>query len=183
MPGGGAAKREVVEHHGAVVILAVDEQDQVIMIKQYRHPLGMRIWELPAGLLDIAGEDPVIAAQRELAEEVGLAARFWSVLVDMATSPGFTDETIRVYLAEGLSEVEQPTPEDEEADIEMHRIPLAEAIEMTLSGEIINGSTVSGILALAAVRTGGANTRAVDAPMAFTPGAFADRRQAQSDED
>ncbi|WP_024796275.1 NUDIX domain-containing protein [Tomitella biformata] len=179
MPGGRAAKREVVEHHGAVVILALDEQDQVILIRQYRHPLGMRIWELPAGLLDMDGESPVIGAGRELAEEVGLAAARWSVLVDIAASPGFTDETLRIYLAEGLSEVDRPMPEDEEADIEIHRIPLAEAVAMALRGEIINGAAVSGLLALAAIRSGAATPRPVDAPMAFTPHAFTDRRRAQ----
>lgn len=180
MPGGRSAKREVVEHHGAVVILAVDDQDRVIMIEQYRHPLGRRIWELPAGLLDIDGEDPVVGAGRELAEEVGMAAEHWSVLVDIAASPGFTDETIRVYLAEGLSAVTQPPPEDEEADITVRGIPLAEAITMTLGGEIINGAAVSGILALAAIRAGGIQPRPTDAPMAFMPRAFADRRRAQS---
>ena len=180
MPGGRAAQREVVEHHGAVVILAVDEQDRVVMIRQYRHPLAMRIWELPAGLLDIEGEDPVIGAARELAEEVGLAAERWSVLVDIAASPGFTDEMLRVYLAEGLSDTDRPAPEDEEADIEVHRVPLAQAVSMTLRGEIINGAAVGGILALAASRNASTLLRAVDAPMAFTPRAFADRRRAQN---
>lgn len=180
MPGGRAAKREIVEHHGAVVVLALDDDDRVVLIRQYRHPLGMRIWELPAGLLDVDGEDPVLGAGRELAEEVGLAAERWSVLVDIAASPGFTDETLRVYLAEGLSEVARPAPEDEEADIEIHRVPLAEAVAMTLSGEIINGAAVSGILALAAVRSGAGTARAVDTPMAFTSRAFAERRRVQS---
>lgn len=180
MPGGSTAKREVVEHHGAVVILAVDDQDRVIMIRQYRHPLAMRIWELPAGLLDVDGEDPVIGAGRELAEEVGLAARNWSVLVDIAASPGFTDETLRVYLAEELSEVERPVLQDEEADLEIRPVPLGEAVAMALRGEIINAAAVAGILALAAVRAGTTAPRPVTAPMAFTSQAFADRRRAQN---
>lgn len=176
MPGGRSAKREVVEHHGAVVILALDDEDRVVLIRQYRHPLGMRIWELPAGLLDMAGEAPEVGAARELAEEAGLAARRWAVLVDIAASPGFTDETLRVYLAEELSEVARPAPQDEEADIEIRRVPLAEAVQMVLGGEIINGAAVSGILALAAIRAGAAAPRRVDSPMAFMPHAFAERR-------
>lgn len=183
MPGGRAAKREVVEHHGAVVVLALDDADRVALIRQYRHPLGMRIWELPAGLLDVDGEDPVRGAARELAEEVGLAAQRWSVLVDIAASPGFTDETLRIYLAEGLSEVDRPVPEDEEADIEICRVPLGEAVSMALNGEIINGAAVSGILALAAVRSGLGSARPVDAPMTFSSRAFAERRRAQSSAD
>lgn len=183
MPGGRAAKREVVEHHGAVVVLALDDADRVVLIRQYRHPLGMRIWELPAGLLDVDGEDPVRGAARELAEEVGLAAQRWSVLVDIAASPGFTDETLRIYLAEDLSEVDRPAAEDEEADIEICRVPLGEAVSMALNGEIINGAAVSGILALAAVRSGLGSARPVDALMTFSSRAFAERRRAQSSAD
>ena len=115
MPGGRVAEREVVEHHGAVGVAAVDDQGRIAMIEQYRHPMGRRLWELPAGLLDEIGEPPVEAAKRELAEETGLAAERWSVLVDVAASPGFTDEIVRIFLAEGLSEVDRPEAEHEEA--------------------------------------------------------------------
>ncbi|NUP28406.1 MAG: NUDIX hydrolase, partial [Nocardia sp.] len=117
MPDGRVVEREVVEHHGAVAVVAVDDDGRVVLIRQYRHPLGERLLELPAGLIDIAGEDPLAAARRELAEETGLAARDWSVLVDVALSPGFTDEALRVYLARGLSETDRPDPEHEEADL------------------------------------------------------------------
>ncbi|WP_245533638.1 NUDIX domain-containing protein, partial [Actinoalloteichus spitiensis] len=123
MPGGGTARREVLEHPGAVAVVALDEDDRVVLIHQYRHPIGRRLWELPAGLLDVSGEEPALTAARELAEEVGLAAAEWSVLVDVAASPGFTDEVVRVYLATGLSEVERLSGTgDEEADLVPHRV-------------------------------------------------------------
>ncbi|MBD0324121.1 MAG: NUDIX hydrolase, partial [Aldersonia sp.] len=105
MPDGRVADREVVEHHGAVAVAAIDELDRLVLIRQYRHPVGHRLLELPAGLLDEPGEDPLDAAKRELTEETGLAAAKWSVLVDIASSPGFSDEGVRVYLAEDLREV------------------------------------------------------------------------------
>ena len=164
MPGGGTAKREVVEHYGAVAILALDEDDHVTLIHQYRHPMGRRNWELPAGLIDRLGEDPVETARRELVEEVGLVAADWSVLVDVAASPGFTDEVVRVYLATDLATVERQAEGDEEADLVARRFPLDEAVRMVLSGEIVNGAAVGGLLAAHAVRTTGAPTRPADAP-------------------
>jgi ADP-ribose pyrophosphatase len=164
MPGGGQAKREVVEHHGAVAIVALDDDDQVTLIHQYRHPLGRRIWELPAGLIDHLGEEPLESAKRELVEEVGLAAEHWSVLVDVAASPGFTDEVVRVFLATGLSEVDRELLGDEEADLVARKFPLAEAVRMALAGEIVNGAAVGGLLAAQTVRTSGAETRPADAP-------------------
>lgn len=175
MPGGGQATREVIEHHGAVAIVALDDDDQVTLIHQYRHPLGRRIWELPAGLIDL-GEDPLSSAKRELAEEVGLAAANWSVLVDVAVSPGFTDEAVRVYLATGLSTVDRELMGEEEADLVARKVPLAEAVRMALAGEIVNGAAVGGVLAAQAVRTSGAEPRPANAPWDDLPTRFPSRR-------
>jgi 8-oxo-dGTP pyrophosphatase MutT (NUDIX family) len=178
MPGGTTAKREVVEHLGAVVVVALDDDGQVVLIYQYRHPLQHRLWELPAGLLDVPGEDPREAAARELLEEVGLAAESWSVLVEVAASPGFTDEVARVYLARGLRDVERVDPQgDEEADLTVRRVPLAEAVAMVMRGEIVNSSTVAGILAAQLVESGQATPRPVDAPWKDRPTAFANRKK------
>ncbi|MFR9731708.1 NUDIX domain-containing protein [Saccharopolyspora sp. MS10] len=170
MPGGGRARREVVEHLGAVAVVALDEDDQVVLIHQYRYPLGRRLWELPAGLLDVAGEAPVRTAQRELAEEVGLAAEEWSVLVDVASSPGFTDQSERVFLARSLSEVGRPAAEgDEEADLVIRRVPFDAAVRMALDGEIVNAAAVAGLLAAQAVRAGTATLRQASAPWLDRP--------------
>jgi ADP-ribose pyrophosphatase len=177
MPSGGTATREVVEHPGAVAIVPLDHERRVVMIHQYRHPLGRALWELPAGLLDAVGEEPVVTARRELAEEVGVAATDWSVLVDVASSPGFSDESVRVFLACGLSAVTRPAgADDEEADLEIHRVPLDEAVRRVLAGEIVNSSTTAGLLAAHAVLAGAAQPRAVDAPWRDRPTRFASRR-------
>jgi ADP-ribose pyrophosphatase len=174
MPGGNVQRREVVEHFGAVAVLAIDDADRIVLVYQYRHPLGRRLWELPAGLLDAAGEAPAATAARELVEEAGVAADRWEVLVDVATSPGFTDEVVRVFLASDLTSVRRPVAEgDEEADLEVHRVDLAEAVRMALAGDIVNGPSVAGILALHAVRTGGGATRPTDAPWPDRPTRFA----------
>jgi 8-oxo-dGDP phosphatase len=175
MPGGKAARREVIEHIGAVGILALDEDDQVTMIHQYRHPVGRRLWELPAGLIDHAGEDPLEAARRELVEEAGLAAEHWAVLVDLTSSPGFTDETVRVYLATGLSTVDREEMGEEEADLEIRRFPLGEAVRMVLAGEIVNSQAVAGLLAAHAVRAGNASPRPAGAPWPTRSTRFLDR--------
>ena len=177
MPGGRVAAREVVEHPGAVAIVPLDDERRVVLIHQYRHPLGRALWELPAGLLDVAGEEPVETARRELAEEVGIAATDWSVLLEVAASPGFSDESVRVFLARGLSGVTRPDgADDEEADLEIHRVPLDEAVRRVLSGEIVNSSTAAGLLAAQAVVAGVAQPRPVDAPWRDRPTRFAARR-------
>ncbi|MBP2338037.1 ADP-ribose pyrophosphatase [Saccharothrix coeruleofusca] len=175
MPGGGTARREVVEHLGAVAVAAVDDDGAVTLIHQYRHPLGKRIWELPAGLLDAGDETPLAAARRELAEEVGLAATDWVTLVDVAASPGFTDEVVRVFLARGLTEVDREAMGEEEADLEARRFPLDEAVAMALAGEIVNGAAVAGLLAAQAVLAGRATPRPADAPFTDRPTKFASR--------
>jgi ADP-ribose pyrophosphatase len=177
MPGGDTATREVIEHLGAVAIVALDEQDQVTLIHQYRHPLGKRLWELPAGLIDHVGEDPVGTARRELVEEVGLAASDWVTLVDVAASPGFTDEVVRIFLARGLSDVDREVLGEEEADLVIRKFPLAEAVRMALAGELVNGATVSGVLAAHAVVTGVGEPRPADAPWEDRPTAFAKRKE------
>jgi 8-oxo-dGTP pyrophosphatase MutT (NUDIX family) len=176
MPGGETAGREVIEHIGAVAIVALHDNDDVELIYQYRQPLGRRLWELPAGLIDHAGEDPLAAAQRELVEEAGLAARDWAVLVDLASSPGFTDEVVRVYLATGLSTVDREVLGEEEADLQARRVPLGEAVRMALAGEIVNGQATGGLLAAHAVRTGVAQARPADAPWPTRPFRFLSRR-------
>jgi len=181
MPGGGTAVREIMEHPGAVAIAALDADDRLVMIYQYRHALGRRLWEMPAGLLDASGEDPVETARRELAEEVGLAAQEWSTLIDVSPSPGFSDESVRVYLATGLTDVGRPDlgADDEEADLEIHRIPLADAVAMAMDGTLVNASCVAGVLAVHAVRTGAARTRPADAPWQDRPTRFAARKAQQ----
>jgi 8-oxo-dGTP pyrophosphatase MutT (NUDIX family) len=181
MPGGGTAVREIMEHPGAVAIAALDADDRLVMIYQYRHALGRRLWEMPAGLLDAAGEDPVETARRELAEEVGLAAQEWSTLIDVSPSPGFSDESVRVYLATGLTDVGRPDlgADDEETDLEIHRIPLADAMAMAMDGTLVNASCLAGVLAVHAVRTGAARTRPADAPWQDRPTRFAARRAQQ----
>lgn len=176
MPDGRVVEREVIEHFGAVAVAAVDKDGRLVLVRQYRHPVRMRLLELPAGLLDAAGEDPVEAAKRELAEETGLAAGRWSVLVDVALSPGFTDEALRIYLAGDLTETHQPELENEEADLELVRMTLHDAVRATLSGDIVNATAVSGVLALATARSAGIELRPADAPWAGRPTAFARRR-------
>lgn len=178
MPGGREAVREVVEHHGAVGVVALDAEDRIVMISQYRHPLGRRLLELPAGLLDQPGEDPVEAVKRELIEETGLSARTMSLLIDVAASPGFTDEAVRIYLAEDLTEVEQPEAHDEEADIALVRVPVDEAVARVFSGEIVNASAVAGVLALATMRSRSVPLRPSDAPWRDRPTAFETRKGA-----
>ena len=175
MPHGNIARREVVEHYGAVAVLALDDDNNVMLVYQYRHPLGRRLWELPAGLLDLGGEPPHITAARELEEEAGLTATEWRVLVDLDSAPGFSDESVRVYLATGLTDVGRPDAHDEEADLTLRRFPLDEAVRMALGGEIVNSIAVGGILAARTV-TDPATLRPVDAPWPDRPTAFARRK-------
>ena len=148
--GDGEIVREYVAHTGAVAIVALDDQERVLLIQQYRHPIRHRDWELPAGLLDIEGEEPLVAAQRELAEEADLVAAHWEPLVASWTTPGGNDELIRIFLATG---VEPATAahhrEDEEADIRVEWVPLADAVAAVLDGRMQNGVLSIGVLATA----------------------------------
>ena len=166
MPGGGDSVREVVTHPGAVAVVAVDDEDRVVLLRQYRHPVGRYLWELPAGLRDADGEPPLETAKRELAEEVLLAAERWSLLTTTYSSPGFSDELVLVYLAEGLADVERPegfTVEHEELDMTIERVPLADAVQRVFDGDIRNSSAVVGILAAAQNRGATPRLRPVDA--------------------
>jgi 8-oxo-dGDP phosphatase len=178
MPGGRVAAREVTEHLGAVAIAAMDVDGRLMMIYQYRHPLGRRLWELPAGLLDAPGEDPLVTAQRELAEEAGLAATEWSVLIDVAPSPGFSDESVRVYLARDITEVGRPATDadDEESDLQTRWVSLPVAVRMVLDGKIVNGVSAAAVLAAHALA--GGTGRPTDAAWPDRPTRFAERRAA-----
>jgi 8-oxo-dGTP pyrophosphatase MutT (NUDIX family) len=180
MPDGSIARREVVEHLGAVAIAALDAENAVTLVHQYRHPLGHRLWELPAGLIDKPGEDPVEAARRELIEEAGLSAERWETLVDVAASPGFTDEMVRVFLARELSEVGREVLGEEEADLVVRKFALSEAVRMALAGELINGATVAGVLAAHVALSGVATSRPADAPWPDRPTKFASRLARQN---
>jgi len=167
MSDGAVAAREVVEHPGAVGVVALDERDRVILVRQYRHPVRGFLDELPAGLLDVPGESALAGAKRELAEEARLAADDWHALIDLHTSPGMTDEAIRVFLARGL----RPAAEDgfaaegEELTLTVSAEPLDEAVRRALAGEITNAAAVAGLCAAAVARAGGwAALRPADAP-------------------
>ena len=166
MPGGGDSVREVVHHPGAVGVVAIDDQDRVVMVRQYRHAVGDHLWELPAGLRDEDGEPPLLTAQRELAEEALLAAGQWSLLATVYNSPGFSDEMVLIYLAEELAEVARPdgfVVEHEEADMTLERVPRAEAVQRVFDGDIRNSSAVIGVLAAAQARSGSPRLRPADA--------------------
>ncbi|BBZ39380.1 NUDIX hydrolase [Mycobacterium conspicuum] len=179
MPGGKEVVREVVEHFGAVAVVAMDDDDNILLVYQYRHPLGRRLWELPAGLLDVHGEAPHLTAARELQEEAGLQAGNWRVLVDLDSTPGFSDESVRVYLATELSQVDRPEAHDEEADMTLQWYPLEDAAKKVLSGEIVNAIAVAGIMAVHAVTRELFFTRPVNSPWIDKPTAFAARKASQ----
>ncbi|MEQ7125718.1 NUDIX hydrolase [Actinopolymorpha sp. B11F2] len=149
--------RDVVVHPGAVGIIALDDEERVLLVRQYRHPVGHRLYEPPAGLLDVRGEDYLAAAQRELYEEGHVRARDWRVLVDVFTSPGMTTEALRMYLARGLDDVpagDRFNGVHEEADMPVSWAPLAEIVAGIMAGDLQSPTLVMGALAAWAARQG-----------------------------
>jgi len=174
MPDGTVAAREIVSHPGAVGIVAVDDTDRVILVRQYRPAVGEWFDELPAGLLDVHGEPALGAAQRELYEEAAVRAADWLVLLDLHTSPGLTDEAIRIYLARELTEVaegERHVAEGEELELTVRRVPLDEVVADALAGELTNAAAVAGVLAAAEARSSDwKGLRPAEAPWPARPG-------------
>ena len=157
MPSGDTTDRDVVVHPGAVGIIALDDDDRVLLVQQYRHPVGHLCWEPPAGLLDEAGEDPLDAARRELYEEAHVRAERWDVLIDAFTSPGMTDESVRIYLARSVGPAEgaRHQGEHEEHDMPTRWVALDEAVDALFAGRLHNPMAAIGILATAASRREG----------------------------
>jgi 8-oxo-dGTP pyrophosphatase MutT (NUDIX family) len=159
MPDGSMAGRELIEHPGAVAVLALDDHDRVLLIRQYRHPAGALLWEIPAGLRDVAGEPIHLTAERELLEETGYRAADWRVLADFFSSPGCSTERLRVFLARGITEVpageQQYVREHEEAFLKVAWVPLEEAVRKFLIGDLHNGVAGVGILSAYAARHDG----------------------------
>lgn len=169
MPGGGTARRDYLRHVGAVAVVAIDPDDRVVLIRQYRHAVRRRMWELPAGLIDVSGEHPDAAAARELTEEADLVAGRLDLLVDVHTSPGFSNEVVRVFLARELTPVPDERRHDrreEEAEIQVSWHDLDAAIAMIFAGTISNGPAVAGLFAAARARDEGwATLRPADTPL------------------
>ncbi len=181
----GEVTREIVEHFGAAAVVVVRDtpgadagERELLLIRQYRRPVGKYLWELPAGILDLVGEEPLDAARRELAEEAGLAASTWHLLGDVVTSPGTSEEMCRIYLAEGVRELtgaeagELPEAGGEEADMTRRWVPVSEAVDMVRRGEVVNSIAVAGILHVAV-----GTRRPVDATFDRVSG-ITDRRSA-----
>jgi 8-oxo-dGDP phosphatase len=168
-PDNHVAERDVVLHPGAVAVLALDDADRILMIRQYRHPVGALLWEIPAGLRDVSGEEPWVTAQRELVEEASYRARDWRVLADYYSSPGYSTERLRVFLARGLEPVPAAerhfVPEAEEAYLLVDWLPLDEAVGKVFAGELHNGPAALAIMAGYAARSEGYDRlRPADAP-------------------
>jgi len=156
---GDKITRDYVDHTGAVAVLALDERERVLLIKQYRHPVRTRDWELPAGLLDIRGEAPLLAAQRELAEEADLVAETWDLLTEFMTSPGGSNEVLRVYLARGVSAAPEAFERtEEEAGIELRWVPLDDVVDAVLARDLQNSILAIAALSAAAGRSRGWST-------------------------
>lgn len=172
----GEVVREYVDHPGAVAVLALRQDrgsDEILLIQQYRHPVRVHEWELPAGLLDVDGEAPWVAAARELAEEADLRAGRWDLLADYVASPGGMNEALRIYLARDLSDVpegERHDREHEEAGMPVRWARLEDAVDAVLAGRIRNATVVIGVLSALVARDRGWTTlRPVDEPWPAHP--------------
>ncbi|MEU1626648.1 NUDIX hydrolase [Streptomyces sp. NPDC020096] len=173
MPDGTTARRDYQTHPGSVAVVALDDDGRVLVLRQYRHPVRQRLWEIPAGLLDVPGEHPLHAAQRELYEEAHVKAVDWRVLVDIYSTPGGSDEAIRIFLARDLADAEGErfAVSEEEAEFEYARVPLDELVRGVIAGELHNSCLAVGVLALQAALSGeGVNAlRPADAPWPARP--------------
>ncbi len=153
---GARMVREYIRHDAAVAVLAVREGtggDEVLLIRQYRHPVRSLLWEIPAGLMDIEGEEAAVSAARELREETDMVAASLRPLVKFWTSPGCSDELIQVFLAEDLREAEEAfVRDDEEAEIEKRWFPLDDVVAAILAGQLASPSLVNGVLAYLAAK-------------------------------
>lgn len=156
MPDGGVARRDYQVHPGSVAVLAVDEEERCLVLSQYRHPVRHKLWEIPAGLLDVPGENPLRAAQRELYEEAHVKAEDWRVLSDVYPTPGGSDEAVRIFLARQLSDAEGARYEvsEEEAEMELTRLPLTDLVSGVLAGDLHNCALAVGVLSYLAARSG-----------------------------
>jgi ADP-ribose pyrophosphatase len=168
-PDGGRMERQYTLHPGAVGVIAWDDADRIAVVRQYRHPVGFQLTEPPAGLLDTDGETWLTAVQRELAEEAGLSAERWDVLVDLFTTPGANQESLRIYLARRLAETAAPdgfVADHEEADMEVCWAARADLVDAVLAGQLQNPTMVAGVLALEVARLSGRldDLRGPDAP-------------------
>ncbi len=150
-PDGRTGTREIVEYPGAVVVVALDEAERVLLVRQYRHAVGRELLELPAGKLE-PGEDPLACARRELVEETGYAAREWQFLLDYYSTPGFTTEKMYLYRAAGLEAAEAAPDSDE--FIQVVKVPLRRALEMVAGGEICDAKSIVGLLVVGTGLTG-----------------------------
>ncbi|MFG2192491.1 NUDIX domain-containing protein [Streptomyces sp. NPDC048639] len=173
MPDGTVVNRDYQVHPGSVAALALDDAGRVLVLRQYRHPVRQKLWEIPAGLLDVPGENPLHAAQRELYEEAHVKAEDWRVLTDVYTTPGGCDEAVRIFLARNLSEAEGERFDvsEEEADMEHARVPLQDLVRGVLAGDLHNNCLVVGVLSLAAALAGDGidALRPADAPWPARP--------------
>lgn len=172
LPNGEVVTRDLVDHPGAVGVIALNDAGEVLLLQQYRHPVRRLLWEPPAGLLDVDGELPLLAAQRELFEEAHLVAARWDVLVDLFTTPGMSDEALRIYLARDVRPADGSRweGEGEERDMPAVWVPLEEAVSSVLAGKLHNPVAVSGILATAAAsRDSFTGLRPGDSPWSERP--------------